>query len=72
MSIGEGKQEGCLPDKGSCHRAQRGEGGADLRRAAVLDGAGAGELADVVSHVENLELLQRTIQNLERELKGRP
>ena len=72
MSIGEGKQEGCLPDKGSCHRAQRGEGGADLRRTAVLDGAGAGELADVVSHVENLELLQRTIQNLERELKGRP
>ena len=73
VSIGEGKPEGCPPDKGSCRRAQRGEGGANLRRAAVLNGAGAGEVADVVGHVENLELLellQRMIQNLERELKG--
>ena len=38
-----------------------------------MNGAGAGEVADVVGHVENLELLellQRMIQNLERELKG--
>ncbi|CAI9159504.1 unnamed protein product [Rangifer tarandus platyrhynchus] len=70
VSIGEGKRECCPPHKGSCLRAQRGEGGADLRRAAVLNGAGAGEVADVVGHVENSELLQRMIQNLERELKG--
>lgn len=58
-----------LPDKES-NRGGAGWGSC-LRRAALRRGwAGGG--ADVVCHGENLELVRKTIQSLEREQKGRP
>ena len=58
-----------LPDQGS---SRGGPGwGSCLRRAALRVGwAGGG--AGVVRHVENLELVRKRIQNLERGQKGRP